>query len=207
MQIMKIKIFFLSLICVFSCNHKSNSMSSDKKDSVALSNKDTSYKSYKRSITNALRTKETLKQTHVQVEDTIYFLKSLKKMQLELFLISNYNSGVDTILFKKGNAVLHKLNLPSREDYNGYGFNGIKETDHGFELSIELGKYYVNRLYDFIYEDGEFYFSSIKTSSVDYHNNNAELSSYYKLKKRIPLKIFDINDFMYKITNDELKSF
>lgn len=204
---MKIKIFFLGLICVFSCNHKSDSMFSENKDSVAISNKDASLNSYKNSITNAVRSKETLKQAHVQVEDTIYFLKRLKKLQLELFLKSNYNSGVNIILFKKRNAVLHKLTLPSGEDYNSYGFNGIKETDHGFELSIELGKYYVDRLYDFIYEDGEFYLNSIKTSSVDYHNNNEELISYYELKKRIPLKNFDINDFMYKITNDELKSF
>lgn len=207
MQIMKINIFFLSLICVFSCNHKSDSMSSENKDSINLSNKDTSFNGNKGFITNTLNFKETLKSTQVQVEDTIYFLKSLKRLQLELFLKYNYNSGVKTILFKKRNTVLHKLNLPSGEDYNGYGFNGIKETNHGFELSIELGKYYVDRLYDFIYEDGEFYLSSIKTSSVDYHNNNEELSYYYKLKKRIPLKEFDINDFMYKITNDELKSF
>lgn len=202
MQIMKINIFFLSLICVFSCNHKSDSMSSENKDSINLSNKDTSFNGNKGFITNTLNFKETLKSTQVQVEDTIYFLKSLKRLQLELFLKYNYNSGVKTILFKKRNTVLHKLNLPSGEDYNG-----IKETNHGFELSIELGKYYVDRLYDFIYEDGEFYLSSIKTSSVDYHNNNEELSYYYKLKKRIPLKEFDINDFMYKITNDELKSF
>lgn len=207
MQIMKIKIFFLSLICVFSCNQKSDSMSSENKDSITLSNKKSSFNRYREFVTNTSNSKETLKHTQVQVEDTIYFLKGLKKLQLELFLKCNYNSGVNTILFKKRNKVLHKLNLPSGEDYNGYGFNGIKETNHGFELSIELGKYYVDRLYDFIYEDGEFYLSSIKTSSVDYNNNNEELSYYYKLKKRLPLKDFDINDFMYKIKNDELKSF
>lgn len=192
---------------MFSCNHKSDSIFSENKDSVVLSNKDASYNSDRSSITKSLRSKETLKHEHEQVEDTIYFLKSLKKLQLELFLKSNYNSGVNTILFKKRSVVLHKLNLPNGEDYNGYSFNGIRETDHGFELSIELGKYYLYRLYDFIHEDGEFYLISIKTSSVDYHNNNEEISSYYELKKKIPLKNFDINDFMYKITNDELKSF
>lgn len=121
--------------------------------------------------------------------------------EIGYLLLDIYNDEVNkrelVILYDdiKQNTVF----LCTGEDYMGFSVNWIKEIQNGFELSIELGKYYYERNFQFVMIDSSFYLKSIQTKSIDYSNDNRGLEELIQLEDPIHINGFRLEDYLFKL--------
>ena len=125
----------------------------------------------------------------------------LKKINYKLLDVSYIDIEKRILFIQKDNVIIHKINLLTQDDYDGFAVNWIKDIDDGFEISIELGKYYYERNFQFIFENNSFFLKKLETKSVDYKNNNKEKESIKIINSSVNIDAFDINNFIMSDLN------
>jgi len=105
--------------------------------------------------------------------------------------------GTHSVKIVGGGTVLHTIKLLTDEERNGFGFNGAKKTQEGFEISIEYGsRLYYQKRFTFICRQHKFYLSKIRVDSFDKHNPEKWKSKVIRVRPYLPLQKFVITDFM-----------
>jgi hypothetical protein len=102
---------------------------------------------------------------------------------------------------QKGMLVIDKIEIPTQEAIQGFAVNWIKETESGFEISIEYGgsSRYYHKDFRFYYEEGDFVLKDILINTFDKQNPEDEKSYTKKttvLKVPIRFKLFKVEDFL-----------
>lgn len=105
--------------------------------------------------------------------------------------------GTHSVKIVRDGTVLHTIKLLTDRDRNGFGFNGVKKTQEGFEISIEYGSViYYGKTFTFICKNHKFYLSKIKVESFNKHNPERWSRKVIRVQPNVPLEKFSISDFM-----------
>jgi len=94
-------------------------------------------------------------------------------------------------------TVFHTIKLLSDAERNGFGFNGVKKTRDGFELSIEYGSViYYAKTFMFTCRQHKLYLSKIRVESFNKHNPEKWSRKVVRVQPNVPLEKFSLTDFM-----------
>jgi hypothetical protein len=129
------------------------------------------------------------------IENDTSFIK-LKKLDYDLFDIRFNNMGKRELVVVKNNSVKHKIKLLTGEDYMGFSVNWIKDIGNGFEVSVEFGKNYISRNFQFTYQNSSFFLTKIETHLIDYNNNNSKKQEVKIIEIPINVDDFRLGDFI-----------
>lgn len=78
----------------------------------------------------------------------------------------------------------------------GFSVNWIKDLGNGFEVSIEFGKNYISRNFQFTYQNNSFFLTKIETHLIDYKNNNSKKEEVEIIVIPINIDDFRLEDFI-----------
>lgn len=121
----------------------------------------------------------------------------LKKLKYALLDIKDYKTGKRQLLIQKDHVTQGKIFFLTPDIAQGFSVNWIKETSVGFEISIEYGsRFYVQKNFQFIYENNSFYLKNIITSSFDKYSPEKYEKTIKKLKKPFKVTNFKMEDFV-----------
>ena len=129
------------------------------------------------------------------IENYTSFIK-LKKLDFNLFDIRFNNASKRKLVVVKNNSVKHKIKLLTGEDFMGFSVNWIKDIGNGFEISIEFGKNYISRNFQFTYQNSSFFLTKIETHLIDYNNNNSKKEEVEIIEIPINIDDFRLEDFI-----------
>lgn len=129
------------------------------------------------------------------IENDTSFIK-LKKLDFNLFDIRFNNASKRKLVVVKNNSVKHKIKLLTGEDFMGFSVNWIKDIGNGFEISIEFGKNYISRNFQFTYQNSSFFLTKIETHLIDYNNNNSKKEEVEIIEIPINIDDFRLEDFI-----------
>ena len=105
--------------------------------------------------------------------------------------------GTHPVNIVREGRVLHTIELPTGVDVNGFGFDGVKKTKEGFEISIEYGSViYYHKAFVFICRQHKFYLSKIRVDSFNKHNPEKWSKKVIRVRPNVPLEKFFITDYM-----------
>ena len=105
--------------------------------------------------------------------------------------------GTRSVNIVRAGRVLHTIKLLTDMERNGFGFDGVKKTSQGFEISIEYGSViYYHKAFVFICRHHKFYLSKIKGDSFNKHNPEKWSKNVIRVRPNVPLEKFFITDFM-----------
>ena len=105
--------------------------------------------------------------------------------------------GTHPVNIVREGRVLHTIELPTGVDVNGFGFDGVKKTKEGFEISSEYGSViYYHKAFVFICRQHKFYLSKIKVDSFNKHNPEKWSKKVIRVRPNVPLEKFFITDYM-----------
>jgi hypothetical protein len=105
--------------------------------------------------------------------------------------------GTHPVNIVREGRVLHTIELPTGVDVNGFGFDGVKKTSQGFEISIEYGSViYYHKAFVFTCRQHKFYLSKIKVDSFNKHNPEKWSKKVIRVRPNVPLEKFFITDYM-----------
>jgi len=105
--------------------------------------------------------------------------------------------GTHPVNIVREGRVLHTIELPTGETRNGFGFDGVRKTSQGFEISIEYGSViYYHKAFVFICRQHTFYLNRIKVDSFNKHNPEKWSKKVVRVRPKVPLEKFFITDFM-----------
>lgn len=121
----------------------------------------------------------------------------LKKLKYALLDIKDYKTGKRKLLIQKDHVTHGKIFFVTPDIAQGFSVNWIKETNLGFEISIEYGsRFYVQKNFQFIFENNSFYLTKIITSSFDKYSPEKYEKSTKKIQKPIKITSFNMENFM-----------
>ncbi len=174
------KIYILIFIFLISCMNKKNQENT---------------RSYKVGVDKLFTAKPNKKKVVKLIKnDTLVIL--LKRIKYKLLDIRLNNVSKRELVILKNNSIKHKIKLLTGEDQMGFSINWIKDIGQGFEISVEFGKYYFERNFEFIYENNSFYLTKIETFSIDYKNNNNIKKENNVFDKSINIDDFRMENFI-----------
>lgn len=104
--------------------------------------------------------------------------------------------GKRELVVVKNNSVKHKIKLLTGEDYMGFSVNWIKDIGNGFEVSVEFGKNYITRNFQFTYQNSSFFLTKIETHLIDYNNKNSKKQEVKIIEIPINVDDFRLGDFI-----------
>ena len=105
--------------------------------------------------------------------------------------------GTHAVNIVRDGRVLHTIELPTGVDVNGFGFEGVKKTSQGFEISIEYGSViYYHKAFVFTCRRHKFYLSKIRVDSFNKHNPEKWSKKVIRARPNVPLEKFFMPDFM-----------
>jgi hypothetical protein len=105
--------------------------------------------------------------------------------------------GTHSVNIVRDGGVLHTIKLLSDVERNGFGFEGVKKTSQGFEISIEYGSViYYHKALIFVCRQHKFYLSKIKVDSFNKHNPEKWSKKVIRVRPSVPLEKFFITDYM-----------
>ena len=105
--------------------------------------------------------------------------------------------GAHPVNIVRDGRVLHTIKLLTDVERNGFGFDGVKKTKDGFEISIQYGSViYYHKAFVFICRHHKFYLSKIKVDSFNKHNPEKWSKKVIRVRPNVPLEKFSITDFM-----------
>lgn len=120
----------------------------------------------------------------------------LKEIDFNLLDVRLNNVDKRELIIVKNNSVKHKIKLLTGDDYMGFSINHIKDIGKGFEISIEFGKFYYERNFEFIYQNNSFFLTKIETHSIDYKNNNSKKEDIKIIESPVSIEDFKMEDFI-----------
>jgi hypothetical protein len=150
---------------------------------------------YKQVVNKNVITKSAKNKVVEIIENDTSFIK-LKKLDFNLFDIRFNNVGKRELVVVKNNSVKHKIKLLTGEDFMGFSVNWIKDIGNGFEVSIEFGKNYISRNFQFTYQNNSFFLTKIETHLIDYKNNNSKKEEVEIIVIPINIDDFRLEDFI-----------
>lgn len=102
-----------------------------------------------------------------------------------------------TLNIVRDGTVLHTIKLLTEMDRPGFGFDGAKKTDDGFEISIQYGtRNFYAKTFVFICKEHRFYLSKIRVESFDRQKPEEFSKKVINVQPNVPLEKFSITDFM-----------
>lgn len=121
----------------------------------------------------------------------------LKKLKFTLLDIKDYKTDKRQLLIQKNHVTQGKILFLTPDIAQGFSVNWIKETGAGFEVSIEYGsRYYVQKIFQFVFENNSFYLKNITTNSFDKYSPEKYEKTTKKLKKPFKISNFKMEDFV-----------
>jgi hypothetical protein len=126
--------------------------------------------------------------------DTVHTL--ILKDGHKILDIKNISLGKRELVILKANKLLAKVNLPTKQEYNGFAVNWIKSAKTGFQLSIEYGsRIYYQKKFNFEYKQGNFYLKNIETESFDKQTNKNSKTKITNLNPEVSINKVVFNNY------------
>jgi hypothetical protein len=109
-----------------------------------------------------------------------------------------YKNKRTNIAISNSDVIVKTINLPNQSEFNGFSLNWAKNTNNGFEISIEYGsRYYYEKQFNFVCKQEKFYLDKVKTNTFDKNDPEKTGEVFTKLiKPELNLEKFTITDFM-----------
>lgn len=120
--------------------------------------------------------------------------KQYGNVRYQLLKLYNIDNDLTSIEIVKNQDSLNTINLPSSEDVKNFSVSKIVQTNDGFKILANWGggNNFYKREFDFLYKDGEFYFSNIVKEHY-VQDVNKEIRTIEKISPLISLSKFDIS--------------
>jgi hypothetical protein len=113
-------------------------------------------------------------------------------------VVEYQGNGLKVVNLRSGDTAIKTINLPSQSEVNGFSLNWAKQTNEGFEISIEYGsRLYYQKDFGFTCNRNDFYLSKVRINTFDKQNPENSWKEYIKLiKPELPLKKFLVSDYL-----------
>jgi len=99
-----------------------------------------------------------------------------------------------------GDEIKTTIKIPTDSDANGFSLDSAEKTKQGFEISIQYGtRYYYEKRFDFVCEEGSFYFYKVKTEIRDKNypeNWDKPDKKEIQIKPNLPIEKFSMLDYL-----------
>ena len=177
------KVYFLIFIVLNSC------IENNKQENTETTT------AHKQIINKAVIVKPVKKEVIEVIENDTLVIQ-LKEINFSLLDVRLNDVDKRELIILKNTTVQHKMKLLTGEDYMGFSVNWIKDIGQGFEISIEFGKFYISRNFQFTYQNNSFFLTKIETHSIDYKNNNNKKEEVKIIEKPINIDDFRMEDFI-----------
>lgn len=171
------KYLCLLLFCL-SCKGDSSFVASLSKDSV--------------NVVRTIEPQNGISKSFYFPDDTTFI--KLKKINVNLLDIRSDSLNNRTLIICHNKKNINEISLPTQDDIQGFSINWIKETENGFEISIEYGgsSRYYNKIFRFIFKNGNFELKYILINTFDKQNPEDEDSYFTKIDTlRSPVHVDD----------------
>jgi hypothetical protein len=105
--------------------------------------------------------------------------------------------GTHAVNIVRDGKVLYTIKLLTDLEQNGFGFDGVKKTKEGFEISIEYGSViFYHKTFIFTCRQHKFYLSKIGVDSFNKHHPGKWSKKVIRVRPKVPLEKFKITDLM-----------
>ncbi len=111
-------------------------------------------------------------------------------------LIAN-KFGTEHIILAEGNTIRRTVKMPDESDAANFSLDRFGETKNGFEIAVEYGsKYYYRKSFNFVCENGEFYFDKVAVEKFEKNNPKNISKKDVKMNPKEPLERFSFTGFL-----------
>lgn len=111
-------------------------------------------------------------------------------------LIANKGAG-DHIILAEENKIRRTVKMPTERDAPNFSLDHFGETKDGFEIAVEYGsKYYYRKSFDFVCENGDFYFEKVGVEKFEKNNPSKITRKDVKMNPKEPLERFSFTGFL-----------
>lgn len=105
--------------------------------------------------------------------------------------------GNQSIVFAEGNNIRRTVKMPTQADAANFSLDHFGETKNGFEIAVEYGsKYYYRKSFNFVCENGEFYFDKVAVERFEKDNPSKIIKKEVKMNPKEPLERFSFTGFL-----------
>ncbi len=178
------RIYCLTFLFLISCNNSSNNQSSPLLADTTYQNSEANNSSKEMNL--------------IFRNDTTII--HLKKGNVNLLDVRIDSTNSRELSIQKGQLIKDKIQIPTQEAIQGFAVNWIKETDYGFEISIEYGsRYYYQKDFRFYYENEIFVLKNVLVNTFDKHNSESKeryITKTDTLRTPVKLRDFKIENYL-----------
>lgn len=130
-----------------------------------------------------------------------------KPEEYNLIVIEDPDRNIeDTVTMPKllnimiGNETKATIKIPTDSDVNSFSLDSTEKTKKGFEISIQYGtRYYYEKRFDFVCEEGSFYFYKMETEIRDKNhpeNWDEPDKKIIQITPKLPIEKFSLFDYL-----------